>query len=164
MTQYGEILGIYNPIHAKIYEDFDSYFNHPIMTKMYDMEGHSVYMTKTYCLLSTECRYILAIVAKDNMPNGTRERLLDLPWVSFQTRTLPSIYQIQSHSYTPARKGPLHVKIHRTNATQEAVTYECNDLPIVVTLLNVKQSSMEYQKEGHLIAALETFQTIITLI
>jgi hypothetical protein len=163
MAQYGEVLGTYNPIYTKIYEDFDSYFNHPIMTKMYDQNGYSIYMTKTYCLLSTECRYIIAIILQNKMPIGSKEKLSELPWVSFQTRTLSENHPIQSHSYTPTRKGPLLAKIYKTSATPEAATYKCNTLPLIITLLVTKQSSSEYQNEGHLISALETYQTIITL-
>lgn len=163
MAHYGEVLGMYNPSYNTLYENFASYFNYPTMTKMYDSGQHSVYMTKLYCLLSTECRYILAIIPKDTMPIGSKEKLAELQWVCLQTRTLPENHPIPAHGYTPARKGPLLVKIYRTSSTPEASMYKCEDLPLTVTLLSTKQSSTDYQNEGHIIAALETYQTIITL-
>lgn len=163
MSQYGELIGVYNPVHAQIYEEFSKYFNHPKMTKINDDNGYSVYMTKTYCLLSTECRYIVAIIPKDSVPVGATEKLIELPWVSLQTRTLPINHKIPSHSYTPTRAGFLNKVIDRTVKQENSSTYSCAELPITITLLYPRNNSTEYQNKGTIPAALETYQTIITL-
>lgn len=165
MSQYGELIGVYSPETGRIYEEFASYFGYPTLKKVRnDDKGYSVYMTKTYCLLSTECRYIIAIVPQDNFPVGSTEKLTELPWVSLQTRTLPIMPNIPSHSYTPVRGGFLLKKIHRTSTNEVSSTYECTELPVTITLLKSKQNtSIEYQPSGDIQAAIETYQTIITL-
>ena len=160
--QYGELLNAYEPSKEKMYQAFDDYFNHPTMVKIKDVNGHSMYMSKTYCLLSNECRYIIAFVRQDSMPVRTKESLKILQWVSLQTRTLPDQHSLPPHGYQPKRDGPLHVPIVRTSVTSEASTYSCNDLPVTVTLLHSKKGSVQYQDRGNIIAALETYNTIIT--
>jgi len=163
MAQYGQLLETYEPALEEMYQAFDDYFNHPTMVKMKDINGHSMYMCKTYCLLSNECRYIVAFVPQDSMPTLTQENLLTLKWVSLQTRTLPDHHQLPSHGYQPKRGGPLQTVIHRIKVGSECSTYECDALPITVTLLHGKHGPNEYQPHGNVIAALETYQTIITL-
>jgi hypothetical protein len=163
MSQYGELIGVYNPVHAQIYEEFDKYFNHPKMTKIRDDGNYSIYMTKTYCLLSNEYRYLVAIVPKDTIPLDKTEKLSELPWVSFQTRTLPVNHKISPHSYTPTRTGFLGKIIDRTVKQENSSTYSCPELPITITLLYPKNNGIEYQNKGTILAALETYQTIITL-
>lgn len=159
----GEILSDFDPEKEKLYEDFDNYFNHPMMTKIKDVGIYSVYMCKTYCLLSNECRYIIVFVHNDAMPTGTQERLLTLKWISLQTRTLSDQHNIKSHSYQPKKQGPLNVPINRVQITSEASMYICENRPIKITLLHGKNGAIEYQDRGNIIAALETYQTIITI-
>lgn len=165
MAQYGEVIGVYNPDHAKIYEEFDRYFNYPVLFKTHDIENeYSVYMCKIYCLLSTEWRYIVAIIPKDSVPVGVAERLSELPWISFQTRTMPINHSsITPHTYTPKKTSFLSKILTKVNNDNLSATYKCQDLPITVTMLYTKQSTTHYQDKGNIQAALETYQTIITL-
>ena len=59
MAHYGELLDAYEPEKDALYGYFDDYFNHPTMVKIKNVKNLSVYMTKTYCLLTNECRYIV---------------------------------------------------------------------------------------------------------
>jgi hypothetical protein len=158
MSQYGQLLDSFEPDKEKMYKSFDDYFNHPTMVKIKDANNHSMYMSKTYCLLSNECRYIIAFVIQDQMPVWTQESLLTLQWVSLQTRTLADNHKLPPHGYQPRREGPLNVTINRTKVTPESSTYTCKDLPLTVTLLH---GASEYQDRGNIIAALETYSTII---
>lgn len=164
MEQYGELLQAYEPEIENMYEAFTNFYNNPTMTKTKDVENYSVYMTKTYCLLSRECRYLVAMVEKDTNDIGIGEELKSLRWASFQTRTLSDNYQLKSHSYNPHSKGPLNCVINRISTTDRSSTYDCPDFPIKVTLLYTKDHQHEYQPKGTVIAALETYQTIITII
>lgn len=161
--RYGELLNTYDPNKESLYESFDTYFNYPSMTKIKDVDNYSVYMAKTYCLLSNECRYIIVFVTIDSTPVYTQERLINLKWDSLQTRTLSEQHSLPSHSYQPRRLASLNVLIRREKIDPEASTYVCDDLPIIVTLLHTKNSSNDYQNQGTVISALETYQTIITL-
>lgn len=161
--QYGEILESVDLKLDQMYDDFDDYFNHPVMVKIKDVNGYSMYMSKTYCLLSNECRYILVFIPQDNMPIRNKENLSTLRWVSLQTRTMTDHHDLPPHGYQPRRHPGLNFLIERDTVSTDCSTYNCKDLPITVTLLHGKNSAEDYQKKGNVIAALETFQTIITI-
>lgn len=164
MAQYGELLNAYEPQRDILYGYFDDYFNHPTMVKIKNVSDLSVYMTKTYCLLTNECRYIIAFINQDYDPIGTKKELKKLSWVSLQTRTLTDKHDIPSHDYQPRAIGPLNKKIIRTNRTAHASTYKCEGLPVTVTLLHTKHDTdSEYQQYGNIVSALETYHTIITI-
>lgn len=164
MTHYGELLDGYEPEKDSLYGYFDDYFNHPILTKIKNVNNLSVYMTKTYCLLTNECRYIVIFTPQDYDPVGKKKELKSLSWVSLQTRTLSDKHDLPPHDYQPRVIGPLNKKIVRTEKTNVASTYKCEGLPLTVTLLHVKHDTdSEYQQYGNIISALETYHTVITL-
>lgn len=163
LEQYGEMLGSYDPDREKLYVAFDNYFNHPTMVKIKDVNGYSMYMSKTYCLLSNECRYIIVFVKQDMMPARTQERLSTLVWESLQTRTLSDQHSLPPHGYQPRKDGPLNVIINRAQVTRDSSTYNCDVYPLTVTLLHGTGGGNQYQPRGNIIAALETYNTIITL-
>lgn len=163
MASYGVIIDEFASINDNIYKMFVEYFKNPIMTKMKNESNYSMYASKAYCLLSKECRYVIVFVNRDVFPIKSEKSLSDLFWVSLQTRTLSDQFDIKSHGYQPVAEGPLLEKIERINITKEASTYKCEDLPLIVTLLHTsKKNSDTYQNRGTIIAALETWETIIT--
>lgn len=168
MTTYGEIIDDYNPMKNNMYKMFSDYFVDPMMTKMKDENNLSMYVCRLYCLLNRECRYIIVFTEESQNSVGTLTNLSTLEWVSLQTRTLPEDFENfhdikTSHGYHPALQGSLVTLIKRTKATKEASTYECDEFPIIVTLLHTDKNTKEvYQNKGTIIHALETFQTVIT--
>ena len=156
----------FKPDRDYVYDMFIEYFNNPEMAKIKNENGLSMYLTKTYCLTSTTCRYIIVFVPQNNSPLGSSEYLKDLKWVSLQTRTLPdSEYSSVDtvHGYQPVAQGGLTAIINRTKIDDTASTYSCETLPIIITLLHTEKNTKEaYQNKGNVINALETFQTIIT--
>lgn len=162
MAHYGEILDVYEPDKDVIYQSMTKFFNNPTMTKIKDIGKYSMYMSKTYCLLNRNCRYLIAFIIKDVHPVGSKEELANLRWDSFQTRTLPENHNLPPHAYKAQRGGLLDVPIKRTNVDDEASTYDCEKLSLVVTLLHTKKGASEYNDNGTLIAALETYNTVIT--
>jgi hypothetical protein len=163
MASYGIIIDEFASVNENIYQMFVDYFKNPVMTKMKDESNFSMYACKAYCLLSKECRYIIVFVNKDNFSIRTEKKLSELFWVSLQTRTLYDQFDIKTHGYQPVAEGPLLAKIERIDISKEASTYKCEDFPIVVTLLHtLKKNSDTYQNRGTVIAALETWETIIT--
>lgn len=164
---HGEQIDDFSPERKEVYEQFSSYFENPIMTKVNDNEKFSTYAAKLHCLLSKECRYLIAIMYRTVEPIGTQSRLNDIEWISFQTRTFydSSIFNISnSHSFIV---NPLHEFsrsiIQRKEVTKEASSYQALNLPIVVTLLHTKNKTCDsYQKKGTVMLALETFETVIT--
>jgi hypothetical protein len=138
-----------------------TYFANPNMTKIKDVQTFSMYMSKTYCLLSKECRYLVAFTYRDTAPKGVNRSLDDLEWVSFQTQTLADNHELPPHSYQAKRVGPLTAEIQRGSNTPNASTYSCADFPVVVTLLHTDKGIAEYQNKGTIVAALETYRTIL---
>ena len=163
MASYGVIIDEFASVNDNIYKMFAEYFKNPVMTKMKNESNYSMYASKAYCLLSKECRYIIVFVNRDEYPIKKEIQLDNLYWVSLQTRTLSDQFDIKSHGYQPVAEGPLLEKIERINITKEASTYKCENLPLIVTLLHTaKKNSDTYQNRGTIIAALETWETIIT--
>ena len=165
MAEYGTMIDEFASVNEDIYEMFTNYFNNPIMIKTKNEEQYSVYVCKLYCLLNKECRYIIVFTKIDTNPIGVELPLKLLEWVSLQTRTLPSdeYNNIKSHGYIPKEMGPLLAKINRVKITDEASTYKCDDYPIIITLLHTRsKTSLTYQNRGTVIAALETWETIVT--
>jgi hypothetical protein len=164
MIQYGEMIESYEPELDNMYRAFHQYFNDPFMHKIKDVDIFSMYMCKTYCLLSKECRYIVTFVDKDNASNGEKIRLSEQRWKSLQTRTLEDKYNLPPHSYNVVARGPLSSQMVKTGGSNESTTYSCEMFPITVTLLNPKKTGVSgYQDRGIIISALETYQTIVTI-
>lgn len=162
MAHYGQIIDdTFSPESDEFSKHFVTYFNQPRMHKIKDVGSYSVYMTKTYCLLSKYCRYIIAMVGTDGMPVGNTETLDRLNWVSLQTRLLADKHNLPSHSYNPTRNTPLNVVINREEKTDKYSKYSCKEFPLEVILLN-EDNDKQYQDTGSLIAAIETYQTVIS--
>jgi hypothetical protein len=163
MAQYGEIVNEYEPEIDSVYSLFNKYFDNPLLVKTKDINNLSMYIVKVYCLLSTQCRYIIALVPLDTKNVGDKQYLDSLRWVSLQTRTLDQMNDVPSHSYLVKKGGELNSEIVRIKKDQRCSTYKCDKLPISITLLHKDKSIYEYQDKGIVISALETYQTIITL-
>jgi len=164
ISTLGEIIDDYEPHREGIYKMFTDYFRNPTMTKVKDEGEYSMYISKLYCLLNRECRYIITFVNKNSASPGTLEELKTMNWEALQTRTMTDQFKdVMVHGYQPVAEGPLLSKIHRIEITNEVSTYECEDLPIVVTLLHTAKNTPEtYQNTGTVISALETYQTVVT--
>ena len=164
MANYGEVLDEYDPLRDKVYEHFTNYFNNPTLVKIKNEGIYSMYGCKVDCLLSKQCRYILVFTYQDNLSVGTMQELNNLQWISFQTITLDAhMYKVINHAYVPNGEGPLKKIINRVDVNDKVSTYDCNDFPIVITLLHTpKKDRYSYQPRGNVIAALETWETIIT--
>jgi hypothetical protein len=163
MAGYGEILEPFEPDLDLMYKAFVKYFNNPVMIKIKNVDKYSMYMIKNYCLLSKECRYMVALIPKDDFSMGQKQSLEHLRWVSFQTRTLESDHDLPPHSYNAVRGGPLDAEIVRIKCDEKASTYRCVKFPFTVTLLHTKNNINEYTEKGTVVTALETFQTIVAL-
>lgn len=143
-----------------MYGYFVQYFSNPIMTKIKDINNHSMYMVKTNAILGIEYRYIIAFVYKDGYPIGTTEYLEKLPWVSLQTRTLAEDHKLPIHSYIPRRLPVLDYKIKLIHKDAKQYVYNVAELPIQIILLPKRN---DYNANGDVITALETYQTIVSL-
>lgn len=165
MSQYGEIISPYEPNKENMYEILSTYFNNPIMTKVKDVNNHSMYICKVNAQLGIEYRYIIAFVIKDSFSVGKMEKLSDLYWISLQTRILKDEYQLPLHDYIPQRLTGLDSKIELIYHDEVQYKYKVDNFPIDLVLLPTKKSNnLQYNPNGTLITALETYQTILTVV
>lgn len=165
MAQYGVLIDSYQPDHEEVYKNFVIYFNDPILTKMKNTNGYTMYIGKIAASLGIEYRYIIVFVNQDNERIGFQEKLSNLKWLSLQTRTLKENHTLSQHSYTPRRLSGLDKKISLTNYDGKSYVYSVEELPLSVVLLPTgKINGMEYNKSGTLVTALETYNTIVTFL
>ena len=164
MTEYGHVINPnYDPSKNKVYETFCDYFNNPTITKIKNVEYFSVYMAKIFSMIGNSYRYLVLFVDRDYNNEGFKQSMKNCEWISLQTRTLTEKMNVEVHGYAAMSEGQLTATIIRTGITKEASTYKCNELPLTITLLHTeKKDSNVYQPKGTVIAAIETYETIIT--
>lgn len=134
------------------------------MTKLKDINGYSMYITKMDAQLGIEFRYIIVFVLQDEARIGTGERMDKLKWQSLQTRTLKDDHRLPIHMYFPQRLPMLDKKITMVHRDDKQYRYKVAELPLNVTLLPTGSSKgIEYNPTGSLVTALETYQTIVSL-
>lgn len=163
MENYGEIFDrkfVENMEKEKIYPLFVKYFGNPIMTKLKNVNNHSMYCCKIQSMLGIEQRYLIIFKKIDKKEAGTKEYLSEINWECLQTRTLPEDYKIDIHTYIPERIPGLNKKIKLQEKTENLYIYEVENLPIIVSLLP-KTKNIDYLNHGNVVNALETYQTII---
>ena len=148
-----------------VYSLFYNYFDNPTMYKIKDNEDKdSIYGIRVHSLLGLENRYIIVTTPKDNNPKGSQEKMKDLFWTSLQTRSLENIGEIPIHYYKIKRDPHYQNKIMLEKRQNSLSIYNVENLSIKVSLIHKTSESSEYQREGNLINALETFSTIITFV
>ena len=158
---YGEYIEKNKGVTSGIYQLVDSYFNNPVLTKTENTEQYSIYMCKLHSLLSIEKRYIVAVSPIDSHPVGFVEKLIDIKWESFQTRSLNSNLKLNTHKYNVKRDKQYSIGIKQSGKDDYATYYEMDNYPVVVTLLHTSKAK-KYQPSGNFVNALETFNTVIT--
>jgi len=166
MSEYGQLItSSSDSSKDTIYKSFSNYFNNPIMQKIKDVEGFSMYMTKIHAMLGNAYRYLIIFVKKDSVNIGEKGYMKDFEWVSLQTRTLEDSHKIQSHHYNANRDPSLSQKLTLKTRNENQTMYEVEGLPLIVTLLHTKKNcTYQYNKTGTVVNALESFQTIITFV
>ncbi len=168
MSKYSELIGdeLYDPIIDEqienIYNIFIGYFDNITLTKLKNNDNLSVYIARLKTLLSKDKKYIYVLVNKDNNTIGITQKLSNLNWVSLQTRTSETIYNIPEQSYIPKKGVPYNTQINLVNRTQECSEYSTLNSPLKITLLH-KPYKNTYGSKGNISNAIETYETIFTI-
>jgi hypothetical protein len=153
------------PGFKQLHDALCDFFEHPVMTKRGNVSGFSKYATQIYCLLSNQYRYIIVFVKEDVFPIEYVQPLSNLKWDSFQTRTLTENFDLPRHNYIPKRKKGfiLDSQIKRTKFENGNSEYSCERLPeFTISLIHTSSDINDYQSDGTLVRAIETYQTLIT--
>jgi hypothetical protein len=166
--EFGQVINpTYDPSKNHVYESFSAYFKNPVMTKIKDVKlsekaMYSVYMVKIRALLGNAFRYLILFVDKDDNSIKTNKYMNDCEWISLQTRTLEENHSIATHSYQSVRKPPMNQKISIKTRDDKKSIYNVDKFPLEITLLHTRKNhSYQYNPNGTIASALETFQTIV---
>ena len=155
-----------NPSRIQIYNAIIDYFPGFIMCKTAIHGNMSVYKGFIQCLLCDGSRYIVAIVPGDTSPIGSKKPLYTLAWIAFQTRFVENDkdqqeFGISAHQYSRPDKTILNDVIRLSRKTQAAMLYTCDNLPLQVEILKVKEDE-DINETGTVAGALELFQSVIS--
>jgi hypothetical protein len=161
---YGELINDFNYDRDFLYKKFGDYFNNPVMYKIKDIGKFSMYMSKVKCLLNNLNRYIIIFTLKDYNSIMYTENLKNLKWENIQTRSLNDEHNIPAHEYNPTRNTDLYVPITRTKKNTDTSVYSCGNFTLEILLLHDKGDTNQYQDNGNLVSAIETYKTIINII
>lgn len=158
MSNYGEILDntIFN---NDIYQIFIDYFDDPLMYKTEDKDIYSTYTAQIQCGFSTEWRYLIAFVPKDN--NHSHVKLSSLRWLCLQMRTLKHNKKLPLISYKKKRSEIIKTPIYLEMVKGDEYIYKNPKINMKIILLNEKNS--RYLQEGTLESAIETWRTVFVL-
>lgn len=145
----------------------DSYFESPVLEKVKEDRGVSVYMCKIASLLaSVDQRYLVVTSEQDNQPIGKRFPLSNISWKTFQTRTLPSApLTIPKHSYHPQNAEMFMIPVSLKERTETHTDYHIQGFHgCMLTLLHKNKNVYEYPEKGTIATALETYKTVFIIL
>ena len=146
-----------------IYNLISEYYENPLLYKIKDENNHSLFGIQLSSFLLNERYYI---ICSTSLVQENKMYLKDIPWTSFQVRTLtddkysdlPKIkYRLKKEKKFAT---PLQLISRNTNISSYKTTL---NLPLTISLLHVKGLEYEYSNEGTIHSALETHQIILKL-
>jgi hypothetical protein len=147
-----------------VYRAFLLYFGNPVCTKINtENDQQSTYVVRVYSMLA-EARYLVLITYQDFKPKGTTRKLVDLPWISFQTRVLSLDMNLDEHPLPRDNNGVFdnELTLLRRDKEKNKVVYQCFHNPLMVELLPSKKGSIfDYPDKVTLEAAVDTFQCVV---
>lgn len=147
----------------EIYELILNYFGDVDMTKYKENGIHSMYICKVHSYLRKNFRYLIATITQDNAQKGAITKLSRLKWVAIQTRTLDEHIPCIEISYEIKKSRPYNTSITRQNKNNKMSNYITLQFPnLVISLLHNTDSINEYPDRGTLVAAIETYRTILS--
>jgi hypothetical protein len=168
----------------EIYSAFNKVYGNLEFTKVRNTKINdiplSVYYSFIDCMLCIEKRYIILIAPIDMLENGQTNKLEDIKWISFQTRTfkeiqidlkpqpLPTIsFEKLSDQERKIMKEEFDLtdKKKKNEKVIDRSVYIAKNLPLRLDLLHRNKNSTEYDYANTvtLIAALETYNCTVNL-
>lgn len=148
-------------LRSKTYQLFLNYFDNPIVYKLHNTNGFSIYICLLASTFSTH-KYIFLTTYKDDTPEMTKVPMGNLQWISLQIKLLNKKYNIPVHIYSIKKTYPFSTKIKLIEKTDEYYKYKLVDLDLPIYISLIIQSKRDYYVEdGSIVSALETNKTII---
>lgn len=150
----------------KVYNAILEYFPGFIMTKVAQHGTFGVYKALVECLLCNGIQYIVSIVKDDTTNIGNKQPLSNLAWESFQTRFSDDDSEFRKFRMSAFPYGRsegdtmLNDIIHLVRETKTSFKYQCDNLPISVSLIKTREDETMAQT-GTVLSALNTFQCVL---
>lgn len=163
----------YDPRRQYVYDTMVKYFQDPVMYKVQSKnseENSDMFGVRIESYLLKDRRFLIVMVPKDDsVPYFHPKKLSDLMWTVLQTRNLVEedeiLDRLPAIRYEIKRDAFEGYMIRCENATEEVTSYEVQPhLPIKVHLLHRKKGKFEYSENGTILAAIETFQTLLCML
>ena len=152
----------------KIQNSIVDYFGDTIMTKLkqspetHNKPSYSLYYAKIGCMLCVEDRYIIAVTEQDPYNIGFQQRLSELNWISFQTRTIEkSPGQLKTQQLKSKSSQIITDKIKSYEKREDRNVYMALNVPLKVELLYTKDDD-NYSDSGTIQSALDTYNCVLT--
>lgn len=152
---------------VKVYNAVLQYFPGYVMTKTAQHGAYAIYKAIVQCLLCNGVRYAVAIVEESATNIGGKKNLSELAWESFQTRYSEDDkeavkFQIETFAYGhPEGNSILDDTIRLNRETKDSFKYTCDNLPLSVELLKMKEDE-NMAETGTVASALETFSCVLS--
>jgi len=163
----------YDPRKQFVYDTMVRYFQDPVLYKVpsKDTGGNvsDMYAVRIETNLMKERRFLIVMVRPEpDQPMGRAQRLSELMWTVLQTRNLTEEDQAFDHlpviRYDIQRDMFEGYIIRCDTSTDEITSYHVEPhLPIKVHLLHRKKGRYEYSDQGTILAAVETYQTLLVM-
>ena len=155
----------FSPNEQHVYNLVSTYYDNPQMHLIRKDGDKTLYGVQIPSLLMNAKRFLIATVQNSDEMHPARRSLRDLPWTTFQIRTLghDNPYNFLPIVNYRQKRDPQYSFSLQVSSRNKKVTTYTSPYDFTVSLLHVKGLEFEYPNEGTFISALETFQTIIML-
>lgn len=162
----------YDPRRQYVYETIVQYFQNPVLYKIPSRDPDSssaldMYGIRIESFLLKERRFLIVMVQADpQIPHGHARPLSELFWTVLQTRNLTeeegSLDRLPAVRYEIRRDSFEGYALRIESSTDEVTTYRvAPPLPMKIHLLHKKKGRFEYADQGTILAAIETYQTLL---
>lgn len=144
-----------------IYNLINDYYENPILYKIKDENYISLYGAQLSSSFLNEKYYIICSTSKKEEKSMY---LKDIPWQSFQVRTITDdkYSDLPKIKYTIKKDKKFATPLQLISRNNQISSYKTkNNLPFTISLLHTKGLEYEYTNEGTIQSALETHQTIL---
>lgn len=130
--------------------------------------GMDLFAVRVSSMLLKDRRFLFVLAPPDPaIPIGTARPLRSIQWEVLQTRSVmddDDLAMLPVMKYDLRRNAFKDYRLLMDNGTDDWTSYRVQPtLPIRVHLLHRKKGRHEYSAEGTIVAALETYQTILSL-
>jgi len=151
-----------------VYKNFSDYYGNPVFTKVSDTPinkwniSFSIYYCKVGCMLCIDDRYLVVLVENDNMLQGNKERLSNLKWISFQTRTVRDLtMNLKSVDMQPKNIDFMNQSVSLSEYNESKYIYISKIMKIE---LLCDEDTSQYSQSGTIKSCLETYNCVVSFI